>query len=291
MNMTVLECGWQAVRKAFPKARPAAGFILGSGWRSVAADLQVHGRLPYNCIPGLGRTTVAGHEGELLWGNLAGLELLVFLGRRHWYEGDGWEPVALPIYIFSKLQAASVLLTNAAGGIRQDLKPGSLMLIEDHINAIGANPLIGPHHECWGPRFPDQTHVYDPNLKRAIIRAARTIKMPLKRGIYLAVAGPVYETPAEVRCFHSWGAAAVGMSTVPEAQLAHAAGLRVAALSFIANYAAGSSPARRKARLTHSGVTDTTNAAAPQLRRLLQAVAAELKAEQNSRKPGPEMSS
>lgn len=272
MNLAMLSKGAQAVRTAFPAAKPVGGLILGSGWRAAATAFEVQGRLDYCAIPGLGRPTVAGHDGALLWGTCSGLETFVFLGRRHWYEGAGWESVAFPIYLLKAFGASLVVLTNAAGGIRADLAPGTLMVIDDHINAMGAHPLVGPHDESWGARFPDQTQVYDADLRRRMDRAAERLGQSLAHGVYLAASGPTYETPAEIRAFRAWGADAVGMSTVPEALLAHAAGLRVGALSFIANRAAGlgNSP------LAHAEITAAANSAAPVMSRLLQGLWKEL---------------
>lgn len=266
MNIAMLAQGAQAVQTAFPKAKPVAGLILGSGWRAASVGFKMLGRLDYSAIPGLGRPTVAGHDGALLWGTCSGLETFVFLGRRHWYEGAGWEPVAFPIYLLKTFGASLVVLTNAAGGIRTDLTPGTLMVINDHINAMGAHPLIGPHDDCWGARFPDMTQVYDADLRRRIARAAEHLGQPLAHGIYLATSGPTYETPAEINTFRAWGADAVGMSTVPEALLTHAAGLRVGALSFIANWAAGLGDQP----LAHEEITAAAYSAAPVMNRLLQ---------------------
>jgi purine-nucleoside phosphorylase len=239
MNPELLNQAWKAVCRAFPKARPAGGLILGTGWSAAADAFAVRGALAYRQIPGLGQPTVAGHAGRLLWGELAGKEAFIFLGRRHWYEGAGWEPVAIPIFLLKKAGAGLVLLTNAAGGLRADLKPGRLMLITDQINAMFANPLIGRHDPFWGERFPDQSRIYDPELNARLKRAAARRGIRLAQGVYLGVGGPAYETPAEVRAFRGWGADAVGSSTVPEAILANAAGLRVAGLSCITNFAAG----------------------------------------------------
>ncbi len=272
MNLAILTEGAQAVRKAFPKAKPAGGLVLGSGWRAAAANFEILGRLEYRAIPGLGHTTVAGHDGALIWGKCSGLETFVFLGRRHWYEGAGWEPVALPTFLLKTFGASFVVLTNAAGGIRVDLYPGTLMVVDDHINAMGVNPLIGPHNPCWGTRFPDLTRMYDADLRQKMARAAARIGQPLAHGVYLATSGPTYETPAEIRAFCAWGADVVGMSTVPEAMLAHAAGLRVGALSFIANRAAGLG----NRPLAHEEITATAYNAAPLMSRLLQELWQEL---------------
>lgn len=266
MNQTILAQGAQAVRSAFPKAKPVGGLILGSGWRAVAAAFETKGRLDYRAIPGLGHSTVAGHDGALLWGTCSGLETFVFMGRRHWYEGVGWESVALPIYLLKAFGASLVLLTNAAGGIRADLTPGTLMVIDDHLNAMGVHPLVGPHDPCWGARFPDSTQVYDAPLRRQMACAAQSLARPLSHGVYLATSGPTYETPAEIRAFRAWGADAVGMSTVPEAILAHAAGLRVGAIAFIANRAAGLG----ESPLAHEEITAAAESVAPVMRQLLQ---------------------
>jgi len=239
LNPELLNQAFQAVQMAFPDARPAGGLILGTGWSAVAESFTIRGAIAYRDIPGLGNPTVTGHAGQLLWGSLAGRETFIFQGRRHWYEGAGWEPIAIPVYLLKKFGAAVVVLTNSAGSLRPDWKPGTLMIINDHINAIHTNPLIGPHDPAWGERFPDQSRIYDSELKALMKRAAARLGLPLAHGVYLGVSGPAYETPAEVRAFQSWGAAAVGSSTVPEAILANAAGLRVIGLSCLTNPAAG----------------------------------------------------
>jgi purine-nucleoside phosphorylase len=238
MNTKILDESAKIVARCFRGCRPAAGLILGSGWKAAIEGFTVKGRLPYANLPAMGKTTVPGHAGVLLWAELAGIETLVFQGRRHWYEGAGWEPAALPVYLLKKFGAQIVVLTNSAGGIRADLKRGALMAIKDHINFMGANPFIGEHDPFWGKRFTDQGSVYANSLRVLLKKAARRRKISLKEGVYLGVTGPAYETPAEIRAFKRLGADAVGMSTVPEAMLAHAAGMRVAGLSLIANAAA-----------------------------------------------------
>lgn len=272
MNLELLNQGLQTVRAAFPKAKPSLGLILGSGWHGVAESFEIRGRLDYRAIAGLGSATVAGHEGALIWGNCSGLETFVFLGRRHWYEGAGWEPVACPVYLLKAFGASVAVLTNAGGGIRADLTPGRLMVIDDHINAMGAHPLTGPHDPCWGQRFPDQGQVYDLKLRQQLDRAAERLGQTLAHGVYLAASGPTYETPAEIRAFRGWGADAVGMSTVPEAILAHAAGLRVAAISLIANRASGLGDRK----LQHEEIIAVAARAAPAMNQLLQGLWKEL---------------
>lgn len=237
LDMPALQRAFRAAKRRLPRARPRCGLILGSGWAPAADGFRIRSSVPFDNIPGLGDTTVRGHTGRLLWADLAGIETLVFLGRHHWYEGQGWTPIAIPIHLLREFGAEVVVLANAAGAIRRDLKPGDVMVIEDHINHMGVHPLVGPHTPVWGPRFPDMTRVYDTELRAMLRAAARDAGIRAARGVYMAVTGPTYETPAEVRAFACAGADAVGMSTVPEAVLAHAAGLRVAGLSYMANRA------------------------------------------------------
>jgi inosine/guanosine/xanthosine phosphorylase family protein len=265
MNHELLDEALAAVRCAAGGFRPRMALVTGSGWGGATRRFRAAGSLPYAQIPHLGAPGTGGHAGVLSFAEFAGVPLLVFQGRRHWYEGLGWEPVALPVYVAARMGAGAVLLTNAAGGIRDDLNPGALMAIEDHVNAMGTNPLIGNRDAFWGPRFADQSCVYDPGLRRLLEEAARRTGVPLARGVYLAAAGPAYETPAEVRAFRALGADAVGMSTVPEALLASAAGLRVAGLSCITNRAAGISGES----LTHDEVVRTTAAALPAMETLV----------------------
>jgi purine-nucleoside phosphorylase len=265
INYEMLDRAVRVVRDLWPSAQPLCGMILGSGWSDVADAFNVHKDAPYIRIPGLGKPGVAGHSGRLVWGESAGVETLIFQGRRHVYEGEGWTPVALPVYLLKALGAKVVLLTNAAGGVRADLKPGTLMIIDDHINMMGTNPLIGPHQPAWGPRFPDQSAVYDPKLRAMLETAGSAVGESLAHGVYLADSGPAYETPAEIRAFRALGADAVGMSTVPEAMLAHAAGMRVAGLSCITNLAAGVS----KEPLSHEEVTQATSKAMPRMKSVI----------------------
>ena len=254
MDRKLLDDALAKVRATWPGAAPKAAVILGSGWSEVVPAFTIHGTLPYEDIPGLGRTGVIGHTGQLVWGEHAGIPTLLFQGRRHYYEGVGWTPIALPIFLMKSLGVRTVLLTNAAGGVRSDLSPGTLMIMTDHINLMADNPLLGRHDPFWGPRFPDQSAVYDPALRAALKRAGQAAGEQLAEGVYLAGSGPAYETPAEIRAWRTLGADAVGMSTVPEALLAKAAGLRVVGLSCITNLAAGISAQE----LSHEEVTDTT---------------------------------
>lgn len=265
MNIKTLAKAAKIVRRHFRGCHPACGLILGSGWEAVLDVFAVKKRISYSSLPAMGKTTVAGHSGFLLRAELCGLETLIFQGRHHWYEGLGWEPVALPVYILKDLGASAVVLTNSAGGIRPDLRGGCFMAIADHINGMAVNPLQGSHDDFWGKRFPDQGEVYDPELRRLLKLSARQAKIPLAEGVYYAMPGPVYETPAEIRVLRQIGVDAVGMSTVPESILASAAGLRVLGLSLISNRAAG---LEAKA-LDHAEVIKTGRASAGQMRILI----------------------
>jgi len=245
---------FDAVSAAFPGARPAWGMVLGSGWSEAASGFEKLGEISFSDIPRFGAAGVAGHAGKLLWGRRAGVEAFIFRGRRHVYEGVGFEPVVMPVYLAKRFGAKAMLLTNAAGGVRKDWNAGDLMAISDHVNLMGVNPLIGPHDPFWGPRFPDQSAVWSPRLRGMLFEAAETADVALREGVYLAGTGPTYETPAEVRAFRTMGADAVGMSTVPEAILANAAGLEVAGITCITNMASGI----LDRPLTHEEVTETT---------------------------------
>ena len=252
-----LEEAAEAIRALWPKVTIAWGAILGSGQVGLEFPGQkVKGECSMAAIPGLGAPTVAGHEGRIRWMDWAGTDWIVFLGRRHWYEGEGWLPVLLPLFLMRHVGANRVLLLNAAGGIRQDLAPGDLVLIRDHLNLMGDHPLRGPHQPLWGPRFPDLTEVYSSTLREWARAAADQAGVPLKEGVYAGVSGPSYETPAEVRFLASIGADLVGMSTVPEAIAARSLGLEVLALSLVTNRAAGlSSQALRHEEVVAAGAS------------------------------------
>lgn len=252
----------------FRERPPDGGLILGSGWSQTLAGRPVLARVSYRDIPHLGASTVVGHAGELLLLDCGGRRVAAFCGRRHWYEGAGWMPVALPVELLRRLGVRRLLLTNAAGGVNPGLRPGDLLLISDHVNTVGISPLQGPVVEGWGPRFPDQSHVYAPAFRAVIQQCAIALGIPLHEGIYAFTAGPCFETPAEIRAYGIWGVDAVGMSTVPEAMLASAMGLEVAALSCITNMAAGIGGEP----LVHEEVLEISRAAAPRLGRLLDAV-------------------
>lgn len=265
MNTPLLVSAAARISLALPHARPALAIIMGSGWQDVAASFDVRHRMSYRDIPELGLPRVEGHGGELLLARHREVDLLVFSGRRHWYEGEGWDPIAFPVVLARTLVVQGMVLTNSAGGIRADLTSGSLMIIDDHINLMGAHPLIGPHDPFWGTRFTDMTTAYTPAYRTLLDAAARQAGVAAPHGVYAAMSGPTYETPAEIAALQRIGADAVGMSTVPEAILAHAAGLQVAGLSCIANQAAGLGTP-----LSHADVLAGARRAIPALTRLLQ---------------------
>jgi purine-nucleoside phosphorylase len=217
---------------------PAAALVLGSGLGGLADEVQDAVRIPYAEIPGFPRSTVVGHAGALVAGILNGVEVVAMQGRFHLYEGWDAAEVALPIRVLAALGAELLLLTNAAGGVRPGMQGGELMLIADHLNLTGRTPLTGPvvgREE----RFPDMSEPYDPELRRLMESLALELKIPLTQGVYAALLGPSYETPAEVRMLRTLGADAVGMSTVPEVLVARALGMRVVGISCVTNPAAG----------------------------------------------------
>jgi purine-nucleoside phosphorylase len=265
MEMNVLNAAADTVFEKLGIKEAHCVLILGSGWSDVAKAFEVVAEIPYQEIPGLGAAGVSGHAGILRHCRVEEKSVLIFQGRRHWYEGSGWIPITIPVYIAARAGVETALITNAAGGIAAGLAPGDLMMITDHINAMGSNPLIGAHDEIWGPRFPDQSHIYRDDLQTILREAALTTGATLKDGVYIATSGPTYETPAEIRSYRMMGADAVGMSTVPEAILANAAGIKVAAVSCITNFAAGVS----ESALGHAEVLETTRRVMPVMTQLI----------------------
>lgn len=213
--------------------RPNLAIVLGSGFQHAVEGLRVDKEIPFSKIPGFSEPTVKGHAGKLFFGELGGTPVIVLSGRSHFYEGQSMERITFPVRALAAFGIQDLLLTNAAGGINKSFRAGDFMLIADHINFMGTNPLRGTS------QFVDLTQVYDVQLSALLQEAARAQKMKLRKGVYLAVCGPNYETPAEIRAFATLGADAVGMSTVPEAIVARQWGMSVAAVSCITNTAAG----------------------------------------------------
>lgn len=225
--------------------------VLGSGLSSFAENIENAVRLPYENIPHFSRSTVEGHKGQLVVGQLDGRYIGVQQGRFHYYEGYSLEEVTFPMRAFGCLGVKNVILTNAAGSLNTEMRPGSFMLLSDHLNCQGENPLRGPNEHRFGPRFPDMTSVYDNDFQEIVVDVAKEIAAEisdremntpanfLHRGVYCALSGPTYETPAEIRMYRLLGADAVGMSTVPEAIVARHQGMKVLGISCITNFGAG----------------------------------------------------
>jgi len=218
---------------------PRVGVVLGSGLGEFADAVADAAVVPYADIPHFKAAGVAGHAGRLVLGRIGPVPVAVMKGRIHYYEGHDIADVVFPIRVLVQLGVQSLLLTNAAGALTRDLQPGDLMIIRDHINLMGVNPLRGPNDGRLGPRFPDMSAVYDPDFQEIIAGALEEIGRPARRGVYLALSGPSYETPAEIRMCAALGADALGMSTVPEAIAARHMGVRLAGISCITNLAAG----------------------------------------------------
>ena len=252
---------------------PRVGILLGSGLGAVAdtvADVSV---IAYDELPGFPRPGVARHAGRAVLGRLAGVPVAVLQGRAHLYEGPPLEAIRTPVRALRAAGAETLILTNAAGSLRAERPPGSLMAIADHINLTGSNPLVGPNDDALGPRFPSLRDAYDPQLRAALRAAAEELGIPLGEGIYVGVSGPSFETPAEIRAFRALGADAVGMSTVHETILARHCGLRVAAISAITNLAEGLS----SEPVSHEHTLRDAERAAGTLARLLEAFVGRLR--------------
>ncbi len=243
-----------AIRLRAGTHQPTIGIILGSGLGGLAKKIGNAVRISFGDIPGFPEATVVGHEGTVVLGNLGGREVVALNGRFHMYEGHPAALAAFPVRVFNALGARELFVSNAAGGISSKLAVGDLMMICDHLNLTGTNPLAGALQE-GDIRFPDMTDAYDPGFRRLLRNSAEEIGITLREGVYVGLLGPSYETPSEVKMLKLLGADAVGMSTVPEVIMARALGMRVAGVSCITNAAAGVSGAA----LSHAEVIDTTN--------------------------------
>lgn len=221
------------------KRIPRTALVLGSGLGILAEEVQEAVSIPYKEIPHFPVSTAPGHAGVCTAGSLEGQEVIVMGGRFHYYEGYDMDTIAFPIRVMKSLGVNTLLLTNAAGGVNEQFEPGDLMIIIDHLNMTGQNPLRGPNDEQLGPRFPDLSTLYNPELCDMLEAAAKENRIDYQKGVYAWMAGPSFETPAEIRMLRSMGADAVGMSTVPEAITARHCGIRVAGVSCISNMAAG----------------------------------------------------
>ncbi|HEY2329211.1 MAG TPA: purine-nucleoside phosphorylase [Verrucomicrobiae bacterium] len=250
--------------KTVSRLRPTLAIVLGSGFHHTLTELRVDKKIPYAKIPGFPKPTVSGHAGELYFGTLGGTAVIVLSGRAHFYEGHSMERVTFAVRVLAAFGIRELFLTNAAGGLNKNFRAGDLMMLTDHINFMGANPLRGEAIPGL-PRFVDLTQTYDHSLRQLLQRAANERRLTLRAGVYLAVSGPSYETPAEIRAFARLGADAVGMSTVPEAIVARQCGMNVVAVSCITNLAAGIS----KRNLSHAEVLETAERVKPKATALL----------------------
>jgi purine-nucleoside phosphorylase len=247
---------------------PPVAVVLGSGLGAFADSLSNSSTIEYEAIPEWPASRVVGHAGKLVTGTSVGKRVIALSGRVHFYEGHQLDVVTFATRVLGRLGVKTLLLTNAAGGINTRFAQGVLMVIDDHINLLGTNPLIGPNEERFGLRFPDMSEVYSRRLRAIADEAARAIELPVEHGVYIAVSGPSYETPAEIRAFRVLGADAVGMSTVPEAIVARHMGMEVLGISCISNMAAGILPQL----LTAEEVIDTTSRVRGQFIGLLEGV-------------------
>ena len=219
--------------------QPEIGMVLGSGLGALGDMLEEPHVIPYEEIPHFAVSTAPGHRGRLILGRLSGKMLLCMQGRFHYYEGYSMRQVTYPVRVMRALGIDTLILTNSSGGLQPAWSPGDLMLITDHINFMGNNPLIGQNEDDFGPRFPDMSRPYSRELAENAVAAARDLALTLREGVYIGCTGPSFETPAEIRMFRSMGADAVGMSTVPEVIVANHCGMRVLALSCVTNLASG----------------------------------------------------
>lgn len=234
--------------------KPEIGIVLGSGLGNLANKYCEYA-IPYKDIPGFVQSSVEGHKGQLVFAYIGNKKVVMMQGRNHYFEGYSMEEITYPIKVMKKLGVKTLILTNAAGAINKSFRPGDLMLITDHINNMGINPLRGKNDEEFGTRFPDMTEVYNKNLIKLADNIGKKLNLSLKHGVYIATSGPSYETPAEINAARILGADAAGMSTVPEATVGNWCGMSVIGISCISNYASGVS----SKKLSHSEVIETTD--------------------------------
>lgn len=253
MNYDKIKNAAVFLKEKYPTT-PKIGLILGSGLGILADEIEQAVKIPYHQIPDFPVSTVEGHAGQLVFGQLNGVEVVAMQGRFHYYEGYSFEKVTFPVRVMKQLGIINLIVTNAAGGINEDFEPGDLMIISDHINNMGSNPLIGPNDSELGPRFPDMSEAYSRQLRNQAKEIAEKLHIPVREGVYVGNTGPSYETPAEVKMLRFLGGDAVGMSTVPEVIVAGHAGMKVLGISCISNMAAGI----MDQPLTHEEVMETT---------------------------------
>ena len=259
------------IKKQIKDFKPEIGIILGSGLGDFA-DNVAGIRIKYQDIPGFEKSTVAGHKGQLVFCEADGKKFVVMQGRYHYYEGYHISRIVYPIKVMKKLGVKTLIITNAAGSVNKKYNAGDLMVITDHINLMGVNPLIGENDASLGDRFPDMSEVYKKSLIQITLQKAKELNMQVRQGVYAAMSGPSYETPAEINMLRIMGADAVGMSTVPEALVANYCGMDVLGISCITNSAAGVNPSR----LSHAEVVETAAKVKDSFKNLLVSVIREI---------------
>lgn len=272
MNREAVLSSCAYLKEQYPTT-PVVGLVLGSGLGVLADEIENAVRIPYENIPGFPVSTVEGHAGQLVFGTINDVPVVTMQGRFHYYEGYTFEKVTFPIRVMKELGVKAMIVTNAAGGVNTTFEPGDLMLITDHINGFGSNPLIGKNDAAFGPRFNDMSEAYAKSLRALAKDVAAKLDIKLQEGIYYGTTGPSYETPAEVRMIRTLGGDAVGMSTVPEVIVARHMGVDVLGISCISNMAAGI----LEQPLNHEEVIETTEKVKAQFLSLVKTVVAEMK--------------
>lgn len=265
-NLTSAHLAAQYIQKKVPGFMPKIAIVLGSGLGGFADQLDNKCTIHYSELPGFPAVTVQGHSGNLILGMLSGIQIVCLQGRSHLYEGPSFDAVKTYVRTLKLLGCEYFIATNASGSLREEVGPGELMLITDHINFQPGNPLMGPNDDEFGPRFPPVDNAYDKTTRDTLLTIAHKEKIALYQGVYIAVSGPSYETSAEIRAFRMLGADAVGMSTVPEVLVANHCGLKIAVIAIISNYATGLS----KTPHNHDEVVKMAASAAEKLKHLIQ---------------------
>ena len=272
MNKNSIESAASFLKEMFPTS-PEIGLILGSGLGVLAEEIESPIKIRYNDIPDFPVSTVEGHAGQLVFGELNGVNVIAMQGRFHFYEGYSMEKVTFPVRVMKQLGVSTMIVTNAAGGVNESFTAGDLMIISDHINNMGSNPLIGSNDQKLGVRFPDMSEAYNKELRQLAKNAAAKLNVEVKEGVYVGNTGPSYETPAEIRMLRTIGGDAVGMSTVPEVIVARHSNIQVLGISCISNMAAGilDQP------LTHDEVIETTERVKVNFLQLVKEIIKEIK--------------
>lgn len=252
------------IKKETNNFEPEIGLILGSGLGEFA-DEYCEYAVPYAEIPNFIKSNVVGHKGRLVFAEIEGKKVVMMQGRNHFYEGHTMAEITYPVKVMKKLGVKTLILTNAAGAVNESYRPSDLMIITDHINFMGTNPLIGPNDDSFGERFPDMSEVYKKDLVNLAQKCAEKLCIDIQKGVYMASTGPSYETPAEINMVRNMGADAIGMSTVPEAIVANYCGMKVLGISCISNSASGISDTK----LSHEEVIETTNKAKSRFKSLI----------------------